>query len=116
VDAQLPSVPKRLDHLGFLGEVLVRAVFDVALVSKGLEVRAVFDAVGRVDIYRLHLTAYALLGQEGVHHQQGVASHQPVRPAFLVAVEIQRLAQRQVLERRREKVRLTPLRCSVLPF
>jgi hypothetical protein len=48
--------------------------------------------------------------------KQAVARHQPVRPALFVVVEIQRLAQRQVFERRREQVRLPPLRRRVVPF
>ena len=98
MDAQLPGVPEGLDHLGFLGQVGVVAVLHVALADEGLEVAAVLDAVGRVDVDHLHPAGQALLVQQAVHHQQAVAGHQPVGPAALVAVEVDGVAQRQVLE------------------
>ena len=78
-------------------QVLVLAVLDVALVDEGLEVAAVLDAVGRVDVDHLHLPGHALLLQQAVHHQQAVAGHQPVAPAAVVLVEVHSLAQRQRL-------------------
>jgi hypothetical protein len=94
VDAQLPGVAKSPDLLRLGGEVVVLAVLDVALVDKGLEVGAVADAVGRVEIDHLHLACHTLLFQQRVHHQQAVTRHQPVGPAMRVLVEIYRLAQR----------------------
>ncbi len=115
MDAEFPSVSKRFDHLGFLVKVLILIrVSQLSFVREGLKIRAVFDAIGRVDVDHLNLAAHALLGQQRVHHQEAVARHQPVRPALFVVVEIQRLAQRQVLERRREQVRLPPLRRRIL--
>jgi hypothetical protein len=55
-----------------------------ALADEGLEVAAVLDAVGRVDVDHLHLPGHALLLQQAVHHQQAVAGDQPVGPAAVV--------------------------------
>ncbi|EHI13651.1 hypothetical protein KEK_06745 [Mycolicibacterium thermoresistibile ATCC 19527] len=109
MNAQLPGIPERLDHLGFLRQVFVLAVLHVALVDEGLEVGAVLDAVGRVDVDHLHLAGHALLLQQAVHDQQGVAGDQAVGPAFLMAVEVDRVTQRQVLERRIEQAGLEGL-------
>ncbi|ERS91502.1 hypothetical protein Q671_04060 [Halomonas sp. PBN3] len=98
MNAQLPGIPEGLDHLWLLGQVLVLAILDVPLVRERLEVGAVLDAVGRVDIDHLHLPGHALLLQHGVHHQQGIAGDQAVGPVALVLVEVDGLAQRQVLE------------------
>ncbi len=78
MDAQLPGVAEGLDHFRFLGQVFVLAVLDVALVDEGLEVGAVLDAVGRVDVDHLHLAGHALLLQQRVHHQQAVACNQSI--------------------------------------
>jgi hypothetical protein len=117
VNTQLPGIPERLDHLRFLGEVGVGPVLDVALVGEGLEVGAVFDTVGRVDVDHLHRTGHALLLQKRVHHQQGVAGNQAVHPAPVVAVELHRLPGRQrLLEPGAEEVALAGagLRLAVL--
>ena len=74
-------------------QILALAVLDVALVDEGLEVGAVLDAVGRVDVDHLHLARHALLLQQGVHHQERIAGDQAVAPAVLVPVELDRLAQ-----------------------
>jgi len=100
VNPQLPRIPKRLDHFGLLRQVRIAAVLHVALADEGLEVAAVLDAVGRVDVDHLHLPGQALLDQ------QAVAGDQPVGPALVVAVEVHRAAQRQVLERRFEEAGL----------
>ena len=88
MDAQFPGVPERLDHLGFLGQVVIRAVLHVALVGEGLKVRPVFDAIGRVDVDHLHPARHRLFLQQRVHHQEAVARDQPVRPALFVVVEV----------------------------
>ena len=93
MDAQFPGVPECLDHLGFLGQVRVRPVLHIALVGEGLKVRAVFDAIRRVEIDHLNLASHALLRQERVHDKQTVACGEPVRPSFFMVVEIERLAQ-----------------------
>ncbi len=97
VDAEFPSVAEGPDHLRLLGQVVVLAVLDVALVDEGLEVAAVADAIRRVDVDHLHLAGHAFLFEQGVHHQQGVARDQAVRPVVGVLVELDGLAQRRVL-------------------
>ena len=92
MDAQLPGVPEGLDHLGFLGQILILSILDRTLTDEGLKVAAVLDAVGRVDVDHLHPAGQALLVQQAVHHQQAVAGHQPVGPAALVAVEVDGVA------------------------
>ncbi|MBK6434938.1 MAG: hypothetical protein IPF83_03070 [Rhodanobacteraceae bacterium] len=42
-------IAKRFDHLRLLRQILIAAVFHIAFVHERLKVRAVFDAVGRVD-------------------------------------------------------------------
>ena len=86
VNPQLPGVAESLDHLRFLGQVLVLAILDDARADEWLEVGAVLDAVGGGDVDHLHLPGHALLLQQRVHHQQRIAGHQPVGPAALVAV------------------------------
>jgi len=93
VDAQLPSVPEGADLLRLGGQVRVLAVLHIALVDEGLEVRAVLDAVGRVEVDHLHLASHALLLQQRVHHQQAVARHHAVAPAVGVLVELDGLPQ-----------------------
>ena len=55
VDAEFPGVAEGADHFWFLSEVFVLAVFDVAAIDEGLEIGAVADAVGRVDVDHLDL-------------------------------------------------------------
>ena len=69
-----------------------RKIKFVAFVGEGLEVGAVVDAVRRVEVDHLHLPGHALFLQQRVHHQQAVARNHPVRPAALMAVEINRIA------------------------
>ncbi|MGC8908126.1 MAG: hypothetical protein ACP5M0_11880 [Desulfomonilaceae bacterium] len=64
------------------------------LFTKGWEVGAVLDAVGRVEVDHLHLAGHALFFEERVHHQERIAGDQAVRPAVLVLVELDGLAQR----------------------
>ena len=97
MDAQFPGVAEGFDHFRLGGQVLVLAVRYLSLVREGLEVGAVLDAVGRVDVDHLHLAAHALLLEEAVHHQQAVARDQAVAPVVGVPVELDGLAQRRVL-------------------
>ncbi len=115
VDAQLPGVAEGLDHLRLLREVFVLAVLHVALVDEGLEVGAVLDAVGRVDVDHLHLPGHALFLQERVHHQERIARDQPVGPTALVLVEVDGVSERQVFERRGEEVGLVGIVPLTLP-
>ena len=98
MDAEFPGIAEGLDGLRLLGQVRVVAVLDIALADEGLEVGAVFDAVGRVDIDGLHPPGHPLLVQQAVHDEQAVARDQAVGPAALVAVEVDGVAQRQILE------------------
>ena len=88
MDAQFPGVPESFDHLRLLGQVLVLFILHIPLVHKGLEVRAVLDAVGRVDVDHLHLSGHALLLQQGVHDDQAVARNHPVRPVNAVLIKL----------------------------
>ena len=97
MNAQFPGVPEGFDHLRLGGQVLVLAVRYLSLVREGLEVGAVLDAVGRVDVDHLHLAAHALLLEEAVHHQQAVARDQAVAPVVRVLVELDRPAKGRVL-------------------
>ena len=106
MNPQFPRIAERLDHLGFLRQVGIGTVLHVALVDERLEVAAVLDSIGRVDVDHLHLPGHAFLDQQAVHHQQAVAGDQPVAPALVVAIEVDRVAQRQALERRFEQARL----------
>ena len=96
MNAQLPGIPERLEHLRFLGQVGVVAVLDIALADEGLEVGAVLDAVRRVDVDHLHPAGHALLLEQAGHHQQAVAGDQAVGPVALMAVEVDGLAAGQV--------------------
>jgi len=111
VDAKLPRVPESPDHLWFLGEIVVLPVLHVALAHKGLEVGAVLDPIGRVDVDHLHLAAQAFLLQEAVHHEQTVTGDQTVGPVVLVLVELDGLAKRRVLFRSLEQreLRMVPV-------
>ena len=99
MNAQLPCIPKRLDHLGLLGQVGIATVFHVAFVGERLKVAAVLDAVRRVDVDHLYLPGHTFFVQQAVHHQQAVARYQPVGPAPVVFVEVHRCAQGHALER-----------------
>ena len=99
VDAELPGVPEGADRLRLAGQVLVPSVGHVLPMDEGLEVGAVADAVGRIDVDHLHLPAEALLLQEAVHHQQAVAGDQAVGPVVPVPVEVDGLPDRRVLLR-----------------
>ena len=81
---------------GSAREVGVFAVLHVALADEGLEVAAVADAVGWVEVDHLHLAGHPLLLQQAVNHQERVAGHEPIAPAARVLVELDRLAAREV--------------------
>ena len=78
VDAQFPGIAKGADLLRLGGQVFVPAVLHVALVDEGLEVGAVLDAVGRVDVNHLYFAGHALLFQERVHHEERIAGDEAV--------------------------------------
>ena len=101
VETELPGVAEGSNLLRVGSQVIVLAVGDIVVVHErlGLEVRAVADAEGRVDVDHMHLPAKALLLEQAGHHQQGVASDQTVGPVVPVAVEFDRLADRRILFR-----------------
>ncbi|MDD3565164.1 MAG: hypothetical protein PHN90_05780 [Methanothrix sp.] len=114
MNPQLPGVPEGLDHLGLLGEVLVFAVLHVPLVDEGLKIRTVPDAVRWIDVDHLDLAGHPLLLDEGVHHQEGVASDEAVGPVMLMLIEFDRLSKGRILPREVEEG-LLPLLPVPLP-
>ena len=96
VDAEFPGVAEGANHFGFLGEVFVLAVFDVAAIDEGLEIGAVADAVGRVDVDHLDLAGHAFFFEEGVHDEERIAGDEAVGPAVGVAVEIDGFAEGRI--------------------
>ena len=94
-----PGVPEGADLLRLAGQILVLAVGDLAPVDEGLEVGAVTDAIRRIEISHLHPPAETFLLDQAVHHQQAVASDQPVGPVVAVFVELDCLAEWRVFIR-----------------
>src|SRR5207244_1319754 len=70
----------------------------IALARRDLPVGTERDAVGRVHVYHLDLAAEVLLLGEAVHHEQGVAEDQAVRPVALVGVEVDELVELEPVE------------------
>ena len=87
VNAQFPSIAERFDHFRFLRQILVFAVFHVALIHERLKIGAVFDPIRRVDIDHLNLSRHALFFQERVHNDKTVPGDQAVRPSFFMPVK-----------------------------
>jgi hypothetical protein len=110
VDAEFPGVAEGADHFGFLGEVFVLAVLDVAAIDEGLEIGAVADAVGRVNVDHLDLAGQAFFFEEGVHDEERIAGDEAVGPAVGVAVEIDGFAERRIFLAGFEEVALGGLR------
>src|SRR5579862_1894716 len=96
MDAEFPGIAEGADHFGFLGEVFVLAVLDVAAIDEGLEIGAVANAVGRVDINHLDLAGHAFFFEKGVHDEERVAGDEAIGPAVRVAVEIYGFAERRI--------------------
>ena len=92
MNAQFPGIAECFDHFRFLGQVFVFFVLDIAPVDKWLEIGAVFDAVGRVDVDHLHLPGHAFFLQKGVHDDKAVAGDQAVGPFVLMLVKFDFLA------------------------
>ena len=88
VDAQFPRVAERLHLLGLSRRVFGLAVFHVPLACADLPVRPELDAVGWVEVDRLHLPFEPfLLGQAG-HDGERVAEDHAVGPVRIVLVEL----------------------------
>lgn len=103
MDAEFPGVTERLDHFGFLGEVVVLAVFDIALVDERLKVGAVFDAIGRVNVNHLDLPRHALFFEKGVHDDERIPGDETVGPVVFVFVKFDGFAEGRVLGGRLKK-------------
>ena len=116
VDAEFPGVAEGADHFWFLGEVFVLAVFDVAAIDEGLEIGAVADAVGRVDVDHLDLAGKAFFFEEGVHDEERIAGDEAVGPAVGVAVEIDGFAERGIFFASFEEVALRGLERDAVAF
>jgi hypothetical protein len=115
VDAEFPGVAEGTDHFGFLGEVFVLAVLDVATIDEGLEIGAVPDAVGRVNVDHLYLASHAFFFEEGVHDEERIAGDEAIGPSVGVAVEVHGFAEGRIFLAGFEEVALgglerTPLR------
>ena len=90
MDFVFPSVAKGADLFGFARHMGLIAILHIARGGGPLEVGVELDAIGRVEIDALDLTAQPLtLGQRG-HHRQAVARDHPVRPVLIVLVELGR--------------------------
>ena len=85
IDAQLPSITVSLDGLRLARDAAI-VFFHVGAVDAHLPVAAILDAVGRVDVDALHLSAHPLTVQQRVHHQQGVAQDEAVLPVLVVLI------------------------------
>ncbi len=83
---EFPRVAVGLDHLGLAGHVRVVVVSDIALAHERLEVGAELHPVWRVHVDHLHLAAEALVVQQRVHDDEGVAEDQPIDPRIPVLV------------------------------
>ena len=85
--SQFPSVTKSLYHFWFLGQIVISVLYHV-LIYKRLEIGAVLDAVGRVNVHHLHLPGHALFLQQGVHDHQTVPGDHAVGPVHAVLIEL----------------------------
>ena len=77
---KFPCIPVSLDHLRFIGHVVIVAVFNIPLSDKGLEVGAELHAVGWVHVDHLNLSGHTLIVQQGIHNYHGVAQDHAVDP------------------------------------
>jgi len=106
VDAELPGVAESADHFWLLGEVFVLAILHVAAIDEGLEIGAVADAVGWVDINHLNLTGHALFFEKRVHYEKRITRYEAVGPSVRVAVEVNGFAERRIFFTSLEQVAL----------
>jgi hypothetical protein len=113
MNSGLPSIAKRANHLGLLGQILIFAVLDITTIDKRLKIRPIFDSVRRVDVDHLDLPRHSLLFQQRVHYKQAVARDQPVRPVMRMFIELNRLPNWRILFRSGEERHLRAV--SVAP-
>ena len=88
MNAQFPGVPKGLNHLWLLRQIFIFLILHIPLVHKGLEVGAVLDAIGRINVHHLHLSGHALFFQQRVHNYQAVSGDHPVGPVNAMLVKL----------------------------
>ena len=91
MNAQFPGVPEGLDHLRLLGQIFVLFILYIPLVHKGLEIGAVLDAIGRINIHHLYLSGHALFLQQRIHDYQAVSGNHPIGPVDSMLVKLDRL-------------------------
>ena len=72
---KFPCIPKawRSRALGLDPRL---AIFYISLINEWLKIRAVFNAVWRVEVDHLYLPGHAFLLQQAVHHQQAITGNQ----------------------------------------
>src|SRR5712692_10914766 len=93
MNALLPCVSESLDDLRLTIHVLGSAVLHVTLAGRYLPVRSEPDAVGWVDVDRLHLALQALFLSQRGHHEERIPQDHPVRPVLIPVVEIHSFAE-----------------------
>jgi hypothetical protein len=116
VDAKLPGVAEGADHFGFLSEVFVLAVLHVAAIDERLEIRAVADAVGWVDVDHLDVAGHASFFEEGVHDKERIAGDEAIGPAVSVAIEIDGLTEGRIFLFEFEEIALRRLEGNAVAF
>ena len=88
MNAVAPGIAKCLDLFRFAGDVVGVPIFHIATGRGPLEIGIEFDAIGRVEIDALHLTAQAFALGKTCHDLQAVAQDHAVGPVGVVLVEL----------------------------
>src|SRR2546429_347806 len=83
-----PGITKRLHLLRLARDVLDVPVLHITTGRAPLEIGVELDAVRRVEVDALHLTAQSLALGQARHHRQAVAQDYAVRPVLLMAIEL----------------------------
>ena len=91
MNTKLPSITESLNRLRFLRQILVLFILHIPLVHKRLEIGAILDTIGRVDVDHLYLAGHTFLLQQGVHDDQAVSGDHTVRPVDTVLIEFNAL-------------------------
>ena len=88
VDAEFPCISECANLFGLECHVLLLRIADVWFSSADLPVASEFDAVRRIEVYRLHLAFECFLLGEGVHDEEGVAKDEAIVPVLFVLIEL----------------------------
>ena len=88
MDAISPSIPKCFHLLGFSSDLIDNAIFDGAASGAPLKIAVELDAVRRIDVDALHLTAQSLPLGEASHDLQRITENYAIRPILIVLVEV----------------------------